>query len=232
MRSVIIILLCGLSLGSYTQDKGQVKFLVEVDNGYFEILINDTLYLKKYKDSLPEGYYNAKIWSPGYVTTAASFTIMAGQETEVHVPMAKSNERLDFERDYSEYRKTFHKHLTVPVSSAIGTSLITGYFVLRSYDLKKNILADTDLYTNTASTVQIDELKDRIFANNKKYNRNRWGYYVSGSVTAILITGTILTYRYFMRNYTEPKLNSESPFKDRFSFESTPNGFKLTIGIG
>ncbi len=226
-----LILFFSLSNG-YGQDTGIVKFLVDVDNGYFEIVMNDTIYLKRYKDTLPVGNYSAKIWSPGYVLTETNFTIEKDKVTEQYVEMAKSNERLSFEKDYGEYRMNFHKRLTIPATATLVTSLTTAYFMMRAFDLKKSIVADMDLYSATSSTSEITDLKLRIDNSNKRYNRNRFGYYISGGLSALLLGGTIYSYVNFKRNYTEPVLNSESPFKDRFSFSPTFYGGRLTFTFG
>ncbi|WP_158526908.1 hypothetical protein [Putridiphycobacter roseus] len=35
---------------------GTIKFIIEQENGYYEILINDTLLLKTYKDTFSKGH--------------------------------------------------------------------------------------------------------------------------------------------------------------------------------
>lgn len=56
-----------------TAQEGIVKFAVDVDNGYFEILINDTLLLKRYKDTLAVGVFKATIWSLTYEEGVLSY---------------------------------------------------------------------------------------------------------------------------------------------------------------
>ena len=119
------------------ENEGMVKFLVDVDNGYFEVLVNDTLWLRQYKDTLPAGKYEAKVWSPGYVIHPIDFEIKAGEVTEKFVNMVFTNDRQKFEADYKAYRMNFHKSFTVPASVSLGISLWTGYHMIRSYDLRK-----------------------------------------------------------------------------------------------
>src|SRR5688500_4260958 len=67
------------------QNKGEVKFLVDNQNGYFEILVDDTLLIKRYKDSLTAGVHKAQIWSFGYDVKDVEFTVAADTTTEVYV---------------------------------------------------------------------------------------------------------------------------------------------------
>src|SRR5210317_2036688 len=94
----LIVTFTALSFGqdAWAQGKGIVKFFVEVDNGYFEIELNDTMLLKRYKDTLPAGHYEAKVWSPGYIVAPISFDVVDGMTTEKHVKMAKNNDFLRY----------------------------------------------------------------------------------------------------------------------------------------
>ena len=232
LKRIILIFVLMMSCYSYSQDKGIIKFLVDVDNGYFEIVINDTIFLKRYKDSLPVGNYTAKIWSPGYVITETEFKIEKDKTTETYVPMAKSNGRIQYEYDYTDYRMQFHKSLTIPVTTTLVTSLATGWFMMRSFDLKKVVGSDVELYSKSSVTSEIAEIKLRIDENNRKYNRNRISYYVTGGLSTIYLVGTICSYINFKKDYTEPVLNSESPFKDRFSFRVNPFSANFTYTFG
>lgn len=213
------------------QDKGIVKFLVDVDNGYFEIELNDSLLLKRYKDTLPVGKYNAKVWSPGYVVTNVSFSIEKDKTTELYVQMAKNNDFIDYENNYQVYRNQFHKNYTVPISASLLSAITTGAFMVRSYSLKKKLSEDIDQYYKSPITAEIEEIKARITANNRKYNVNRTGFYVNGGITLALIGGTVWSIRKFNKNYTEPVYNKESPFKDKYSFQINPFGCSFVLHI-
>ncbi|MFT4603227.1 MAG: hypothetical protein ACI857_003415, partial [Arenicella sp.] len=208
--------------------EGVVKFLVDVDNGYFEILINDTLYLKNYKTNLPAGTHTAKVWSPGYITTEVSFDVKPGETTEQYVKMAISNERQDFEKKYAAYRMKFHKSLTIPASVTLFSALTTTTFMVLAYDKRKSILKDVDSYHASPTYKEVEFYKERIEIDYKKYNNYRASYYVAGALTTLSLVTTIFTYTKFKRTNTEPVLNAESPFKDRFSLQITPVSFGLT----
>ncbi|MEX1003087.1 MAG: hypothetical protein WDZ35_13295 [Crocinitomicaceae bacterium] len=220
----LFFVLCHISIA---QDKGEVQFLVEVDNGYFEIVIDDTLYLKKYKTQLPVGKHKAKVWSPGYVTSVVSFEIEKDQVTRKHVKMAISNERIQYESDYKDYRMKFHKSLTIPASFTLATSLTSTYLIMKAYDKKKKILSDINSYHLAATYKDVVFYKDRIHSYNEKYNRQRIAFYTTLGISGALLGTTIYTYLRFKKNNREPQLNSESPFKDRFSLQIAPTGFSL-----
>lgn len=234
-----IILICFISFISlfnsgFGQDSktGEARFLVEVDNGYFEILVNDTMLLKIYKCNLPVGKHSAKIWSPGYIQNVVDFQVFEDSITQVHVNMAVSNERKQFEADYKDYRMKFHKSFTVPGSISLGFALATGTMMIRGYGLKQTILDHVDSYHLSGSYSDAVFYRDEIERNNVKYNRTRIWYYSLLGLTAASIGTTIYTFKKFKKNNPEPKLNSESPFKDKFSLQITPFGCRMIIPIG
>jgi len=233
LRTTLFALFSILSISSFSQaNTGTVKFLVEVDNGYFEILIDDTLYLKNYKTTLEAGEHSAKIWSPGYITTQVSFEVKANETVEKFVEMGISNERQVYEREYKDYRMKFHKSLTIPGTVTLATALTSGTFMILAYDRKIQTLKDVDLYHAAPDLQQVELYKSRIALNNTKYNRYRAAYYITGGLSVLSLATTIYTYTKFKKNNIEPVLNSESPFKDRFSLRVSPVSFGLTYKIG
>lgn len=228
-----LFLMLALSLGKsvLAQDQGVVKFLVDVDNGYFEIELNDTFRLKRYKDTLPVGEYDAKLWSPGYVVTPISFIVEKDKTTELYVKMAKNNDFIQYEADYKLYRNQFHKNYTTPISLTLLSALTTGAFMVRTYSLRKSVTNDINLYYKTPLTSEIDLIKTRIEANNKKYNFNRSAFYINGGLTLVLLGGSIWTIRHFNQNYIEPVYFKDSPFKDKYSLQITPFGCSFALHI-
>ena len=221
-----------ISFGGSAQDQGNAQFLVDVDNGYFEILVDDTIYLKIYKCTLPVGAHHAKIWSPGYITTEVNFEVKKDETTKTYVQMAISNNRQEFERQYKEYRMRFHKSLTLPLSITLATTLISGTFMLKAYDSKKKIYGNIDQYHKAPNYLEANSLSQSISENNRIYNRQRILFYSTLGLSAAALGTTIYTYTMFKRNNTEPKLNAESPFKDRFSLHINPFGGTLIWRLG
>jgi len=219
------------TLESYSQENGIVKFFVEVDNGYFEIEINDTMLLKRYKDTLPAGDYTAKVWSPGYVVNRIDFTVVAGATTEKHVEMAKNNNYLKYEQDYRTYRLQFHKQFTIPLSVSLASAITSVAFGIRAFDTRRQLVTDVDLYNKTPITSAVLELKTRIDEGNRRFNRQRTAFYINTGFTVAFIGTTIFSYINFNKNYTEPVFDKESPFKDKFSFNFTPYGGALTFDL-
>lgn len=208
-----------------TQDKkGFVRFLVDVDNGYFEIVIDDTIYKKIYKSELAVGHHKAKVWSPGYVTNLVEFDIEEGKTVDVYVKMAISNERQEYEREYRDYRMKFHKSLTVPLSATLATAVVSTSFMISAYTLRKKIYNDIDLYFSAPTYSEVQLYKQNIAENNRKYNRQRIIFYSGLGLTLAGIGTTIYTYHMFKKDNTEPQLKSESPFRDKFSYYITPFG--------
>lgn len=228
-----LFLLINASIVSFSQEeKVTVNFLVEVDNGYFEILIDDSIFLKIYKTELLPGTHTAKVWSPGYLTAEVDFEVKAGEKTAVNVPMVISNERQNFERDYKDYRMQFHKHLTIPVAVTLASAVTTVTFMTLAYNSKNTVQKNIELYHSSPNYKDVITYKGLVDENNSKYNKRRAGFYTSVSLTGLSLAATIFTYTRFKKNFTEPKLNSSSPFKDRFSFIPSPLGFHLTYKIG
>lgn len=231
--TLISLLFC-LTLVQRTnaQDTGSVRFLVDVDNGYFEIVIDDTMYLKLYKANLPVGHHTARVWSPGYIITEVEFDIKKDEVNEKYVKMAISNERQDYEFAYKEYRSKFHKSLTLPLSITLGLGLTTGYFMMKSYDTRQLIYDDITLYHQAPTYSEVLFYKNRLENNNIKYNRLRGAFYTSLVATSLMVGTTIYTYRKFKQNNTEPTYNKESPFKEKFSLQLSPFGGRLIFNVG
>lgn len=215
----------------FGQDMGQVRFLVDVDNGYFEVVINDTLYLKKFKDSLPEGNYTAEIWSPGYITERKEFTIKSGETTDVNVKPIHNNDYEQYEYDYKAYRNEFHKSLSLPLSLTLTSAIYSGTVMLRMYNFRKKTADELALYDLSISSSEITDIKTNIDGYNTKFKRNRIFFYSGSVITALFAAYTTYSYGKFRRNSTEPTYNQDSPFKDRFSFMPNPTGFTMTLRI-
>ncbi|MFT5821768.1 MAG: hypothetical protein ACI8ZM_003022 [Crocinitomix sp.] len=216
---------------SQSSNMGEVRFFVNVDNSYFEIEINDTMLLRRYKDTLPAGHYSAKVWSPGYVLNRIDFTVVAGKTTEKHVDMVKNNNYIEYEQDYKAYRMQFHKQFTAPLTLSLVSSITSGVFMVNAYTNKKKVIADLENYHLSSVTSEIGEIKLRISENNKKYNFHRTAFYINSGFTCLFIGGTIWSYMNFKKNYTEPDYAKDSPFKDKFSLNLTPYGCSLAIKL-
>ncbi len=216
---------------SQGDNMGTVRFFVNVDNGYFEIEINDTMLLRRYKDTLPAGNYKAKVWSPGYVLNRIEFTVVAGQTTEKHVNMVKNNNYMEYENDYKAYRMQFHKQFTAPLSLTLASAITSGVFMVNAYNSKKRVTADVELYHLSSVTSEIGDIKLRISENNRKYNRQRTAFYINTGFTCLFLGGTIWSYMNFNKNYTEPDYSKDSPFKDKFSLNLTPYGCSLALKL-
>lgn len=232
MKLQLSFLLLFLSqLNGFTQDTGVVKFYVDTDNGYFEIELNDSILLKRYKDTLEVGVYRAKVWSPGYQVNEFDFEVLKDELTNCEVKMVRSEAYKQYESDYSIYRKQFHKQFTLPLSTSIVTTITSGFFMLKGYDLKKTVLEDVDLYQQAAQVKDVDDIKLRIASNNKKYDRMRTAFYISSGASILCIGGTIFSAIHFKKNYKEPEFRKESPFKERFSLDFGLNSFNLTYQL-
>ena len=178
---------------SFAQNKGLVKFQIENDNGYFEVLVNDTLLIKKYQDSLTEGIYSAQVWSYGYDIKEVDFKVIKDSVTTVYLKLDRSTAYQAYNQSYSNYRNKFHKSVTVPVCLSLGLAITSGVFMIRGYDLQKQINIDIASYNQTPDPVEIDLLKVAVQENNRKYNFIRTGFYVTSGLAVLSIATTIYT---------------------------------------
>jgi hypothetical protein len=233
-RISLIFTFCFYLSNSFSQQEhiGHANFLVDVDNGYFEILVNDTMLVKNFKVTLPVGKHVAKVWSPGYITREVDFEVYKDSTTQNYVKMAISNERKQFESDYKDYRMKFHKSLTVPGTLTLGLALTSSALMIRGYDLRKQILNDIELYHASGSYNDAVYFRNEVETNDKKYDRTRIMFYSFLGLSAASLGTTIYTYTKFKRNNTEPTFNPESPFKEKYSLQVTPFGCRLVIPIG
>jgi hypothetical protein len=109
--SFLVTTLVGLffiSSNAISQDKGIVKFQIDNDNGYFEVLVSDTLLIKKYADSLAVGHYKAQVWSYGYEVEDFEFTISKDSVTLAYVKLNRSTAYVAYSQSYDNYRAKFH----------------------------------------------------------------------------------------------------------------------------
>lgn len=220
------------SVVSVAQNTGIVKFQIDNENGYFEILLDDTLLIKHYKDTLPAGYHRAKVWSYGYNTKEIEFTVEANTVNEVYVKLDRSAAYMAYEESYSKYRVQFHKAITVPISVSLALTITSGVFMTNAYDLKKSIVLDMGNYNQSTLPDEIAQIKARVEENNRKYNFNRTAYYISGSFALIGIGTSIYTSLKFKKSNSEPTYSKQSPFSDKVSLQFTGSGLAIQLKLG
>lgn len=228
----ILFLFSGKENPAFSQDKSLVKFIVDNENGYFEVLLDDTTLIKQYKDSLTVGEHKALVWSYGYDAQSVSFTVLPNQDNEVYVKLYRSDAYQAYTSSYHDYRMQFHKAVTLPVSLTLLAGITSGTFMLKAYELKKKITVDMENYYSTPFPDEIAAYKASVESNTKKYDRNRYGYYATGAITFFGIgVSTYLGLR-FKHNHIEPTYSKVSPFSDRTSFIFTGTGCSIQIRIG
>lgn len=226
---VAIFLVTG---NSFAQNKGVVKFQIENDNGYFEVLVNDTLLIKKYQDSLPEGNYSAQVWSYGYDIKDVDFKVKKDSVTLVYLKLDRSTAYQAYDQSYHNYRVKFHKSNTLPFSVSLGLVITSGAFMIRGYDLLKQIKIDITSYSQTPVPSEIELLKVAVAENNRKYNLARTSFYVSSGLAVLSIATTIYTSIKFKNNNAEPTYSKLSPFNDKVTLQFNGNGAAIIFKIG
>jgi hypothetical protein len=225
-----MLLICTSS--SMAQNKEAVKFLVDNENGYFEILLDDSLLIKRYKDSLTVGQHKAQVWSYGYDTKEIEFAVEPGKTNEVYVKLDRSAAFGAYESSYAVYRLKFHKAVTIPISTSLALSLTSGAFMINAYNLRKTILVDINNYSQTTIPDEIALIKNRVEENNRKYNFSRTGFYITGGLALAGIGTSIYTAIKFRRSNSAPTYSKESPFSDKVCLQFTGTGFAFQIKLG
>jgi len=229
---ILGLMLLFFSFISMAQQKEAVKFLVDNENGYFEILLDDTLLIKRYKDSLTVGEHKAQVWSYGYDIKEIEFTVEPGKTTEVYVKLDRSVAFGAYEASYAEYRVKFHKSVTIPISTSLALSLTSGAFMMNAYNLRKIIVTDIGDYSQTTIPDEIALIKNRVEENNRKYNFSRTGFYITGGLALAGIGTSIYTAIKFRRSNSAPTYSKQSPFSDKMSLQFTGTGFVFQFKLG
>lgn len=228
-KRFFFILLYFLSLSSAISQTGIVKFGVEVDNGYFEILINDTLLLKRYKDTLPAGNYTAKVWSPTYETKEIEFNVVEGQSQNLHVKMRKTDAYLE----YFSNRLTWDRKKQIQVNNPI---IITSLFAVSTITFQRFIVhfnnKMVDMYSEYGAQKEVFKLKNykrNFTALETNYNRFRSYFYGSLALTSVSAVTGFFTIRNFRKKYKgkRPYYKDASPWQNRVSFNGGFNNFSL-----
>jgi hypothetical protein len=217
---------------SFSQQYGAVKFQVDNANGYFEILVNDTLLIKQYKDTLPVGTYRAEAWSYGYDVEDFSFTILPDTAISVYVKLHRSTVYQAYEQNYQKYRMDFHKAVTLPLTTTLAFGVTSTIFMIKAYDLKKEVTTRISSYYASPVTSEIALIKEDVAKLNSKYNTMRTGFYIGAGFTALGVITSIYTGTKFRRTSTEPSYSKTSPFATKTSFHFTPYGCGMIIKIG
>jgi len=126
----------------------------------------------------------------------------------------------------------FHKAVTLPVSLTLGMGVTAGIFMLKGYDIRRQINADIAEYSMIPDSYDIEVLKASVERNNQKYNNYRYGYYITGGLTLVGIAGSIYSSVKFKRTHDEPTYSKSSPFQSKSSFYVGPGGFQFIYRIG
>lgn len=228
-----IVFMCAISFSNLllSQDTGVVKFQIDNDNGYFEVLINDTLLVKKYAETLPVGSYKAQVWSYGYDVADFEFKVDKDKVTETYVKLERSTPYGAYQEAYKNYRLKFHKSITLPITSTLVVGLTSGFIMLKGYDLRKKITSDINDYSITSNSAEIDALKLRVEENNRKYNRLRTGFYISSGFAVLGIATSIYTSIRFKRNNQEPTYSKQSPFMNKVGLGFSADGCTITLRL-
>ncbi len=212
--------------------EGVIRFLVDVDNGYFEVLVNDSLLIKRYMDTLPEGNYSATVWSPGYTPMPFHFIVEAGKINTQHLTLHHNTAKIDFVNSYREYRNKFHTSVTLPGCLTLANTLISGSFMIAAFDIRKKVVEDVALYQQAALNSEVNDIKLRVEKNNLRYSVYRGIFYTGTGFSLALLGTTIYTALRFKRRNAEPVYLDQSPWHDRFSFQVSPFGCRLQFNIG
>jgi hypothetical protein len=216
----------------FAQQSGVIKFQVDNANGYFEILVNDTLVIRQYKDTLPVGTYNAQAWSYGYDVKDFSFTILPDTAVSVYVKLDRSTVYQAYEQSYHNYRMDFHKSVTLPVSATLALGITSTVFMMKAYDLRTQVTTSISSYYNSPVTSEIAQIKEDVARLNSKYNTMRTGFYIGAGLTSLGVLTSIYTCNRFKQTSTEPTYSKQSPFAGKMSLNFTPYGYGMIIKIG
>lgn len=230
-KIVFLSSLLSLSLSCFSQKKGIVRFAIEVDNGYFEILLNDTLLVKSYKDTLPVGHYNGVVWSPSYEAKVIEFDVIPGDNSPFYLKLEHNEAHYNNELVSKNYDRKRRLYRHTPVYLSVGGLLTSGVVLpfLRksSKDLEEQVL----LYDYLKAPHLIRNYKADFIPLEKKYNLQRTLFYAGIGVSCASIVTAVFTFRYFNSHFRYSNLKEESPWHDRFSMNFGLNTFNLTLKI-
>lgn len=208
-----------LSASSSFSQTGIIKFAVDVDNGYFEILINDTLLLKQYKDTLPAGDYSAVVWSPTYVAQEIDFKVTEGMDAMLHVKMVRSDEYLTYAKSQAVFYKKKQSLVKRPaiISSMLTIGTATSFIWLMQKDKQRQELLLN--YDNMKEVLKLNNYKDEYETVENHYNLARTFFYVGTGLTLASIITSVFTIRNFNQKFkhNRPVYSDGSPWQDRFS---------------
>lgn len=230
MKYLTSILLL-FSLTCHAQN-GIIKFMIEQENGYFEVLINDTLLLKTYKDTLPVGKYRAQIWSKGYEIMDTSFIIKENIETIHFQKLKRTSEYYSQikERVLRNKKKTIYVRPSIFLSVATATTAIV--FGASASNQLKSINLFIEDYKKLKSLAQVQIFKSELLNMQNRFNKTRSIFYTSLTLSGLFTGMAIYGNHLLNKRYPYKELNFKpSPFVDKISFNCGINSFSLTFSL-
>ena len=230
-KPFLLFLLLSLSLYSHSQKTGIIRFAIEVDNGYFEIFLNDTLLEKRYKDTLPVGHYEGTIWSPTYKTKDISFDILEGDNGKFHTKLEHNEAYYEDIKASINYDKKRNLYKRLPVF-LIVTGLITSGVVYPFLSKSRDIIDDRiSRYSELSLPSYIRNFKTSFIQYENQYNTRRAIFYSGIGISCSAFVASFFSFRYFNRNFSYSNLKETSPWADRFSFYFTGSSTGFIIKI-
>lgn len=219
------------SASANCQEKGIIRFAVEVDNGYFEILVNDTLLIKSYKDTLPYGEYQAVVWSPTYEPRSISFIVNAPDNETVHIKMKRKQSYLSSiqsENTLQTKRKVMlHLPVTLSVCSFVGAG-VSWVFLNKN---RKILQEELPKYGTIQSVIDLREYKENFAKAERNYNTSRAIFYSGIAIGAASTIFSIWSSRYLKKNFKRTQYKDHSPWHDRFSWRIGFSSMSLNFNL-
>ncbi|MFD1551978.1 hypothetical protein DNU06_01235 [Putridiphycobacter roseus] len=232
MKLFMFFLLLFMSATSSAQVTGRVRYLIDQSNGYFEVLLNDKLITRTYRDTLDVGVYKAKIWSPGYKMVDTSFIIKENIETIVFIKMKLSKEFYSRSRSNVLRNKKRTTFFRLPMAVSLGGFVSTAYFSAKAIKVNKDVDLFIQDYNKKSNQGAVLNFKEELLLMQNSYNLNRKRLYTGLIVGGIGAGISMVGLRYLNKKYPFKALFEEdSPFANKLSICYNINSINISFNL-
>jgi len=204
---------CQNEIETPLDNNANVKFYLNREITYFEIKVNDSVYINPWEIHLSKGSYKGEIWSPYFNKREIEFLIT--NDTILNkqfISLNRTNDYIEFSAELKKYNDFKRKAVVKPTLLAMLVVPVTGVQIIRTNKVYKKLHQLDEIYSTSSSPAKIHSIKQDYEYLEGVYNRRLFGSVILSCAT--LASTIYLTYSINkIKKKTEPKLLPQiSPF--------------------
>lgn len=235
-KSIVLLLLLQFMGYAFAQDLEKVRFGVDLDGEmrldkrYYEIRLNDTVYINASIVYLPEGTYQAEFWAPGYQLKTLTLDVSSDKANDFMVNMEKTEAYLSYIEEMPHYQHEIGKRKW-PIRASVLLLAATGVCVFQTERLQANNIEVLRKYKLVRNAFQANLEKNSVIKASNQFNQMRVGLYTACTLSLASIAFSTWYTIHLNRKNSKPTYNRTSPFSNQLSLNMSINQIKFTWNI-